>query len=75
MLSCGIDDFLFQQDNSPVHKAYSVIDWLEANKIDIIEHPLYSPDLNPIEHIRVDLRSAYISSILGYLIHQEERSL
>jgi len=56
MISCGIHDFLFQQDNSPVHKAYSVMDWLETNKIDIIEHPPYSPDLNPIEHVWVELK-------------------
>ena len=51
IISCGINDFLFQQGNSPAHKAYSVMDWLEANNIDVIEHPLYSPDLNPIEHV------------------------
>ena len=54
MISCCIDDFLFQQNNFPVHKAYSVMDCLEANKIDIIEHSLYSPDLNPIEHVWVE---------------------
>ena len=26
MLGCGMHDFLFQHDNDPVHKAYSVID-------------------------------------------------
>jgi len=56
MISCRIDDFLFQQDTAPVHKAYNIMNWSEANKIDIIEHPPYSPDLNPIEHVWVGLK-------------------
>ena len=56
IISCGIHDFLFQQDNSPVLKAYSVMNWLEDNNIDIIEHPPYSPDLSPIEHIWIELK-------------------
>jgi len=56
ILASGIQDFLFQQDNAPVHKAYSVMDWLEANNIDVFEHPPYSLDLNPIEHAWVELK-------------------
>jgi len=50
MFSFGMQDILFQQDNAPVHKAYNVMDWLERNSIEEVEHPPYSPDLNPIEH-------------------------
>ena len=35
-----MQDILFQQDNSPVHKAYSVMDWLERNCIELEELPL-----------------------------------
>ena len=56
MLACGIHDFLFHQDNAPVHKAYSLMSWLEPNKIDIFEHPPYSPDLNSMEHVWVELK-------------------
>src|SRR5207302_464771 len=54
MISFGIQDILFQQDNSPVHKAYNVINWLERNSIEVVEHPPYSPDLNPIKHVWVE---------------------
>ena len=37
MISFDMQDILFQQDNSPVHKAYSVIDWLERNCIELEE--------------------------------------
>jgi len=35
MISVGMElkDILFQQDNTPVHKAYSVMDWFERNCI------------------------------------------
>lgn len=46
----------FQQDNAPVHKAGIVMDWLENNNIDLENHPLYSPDINPIEHVWVELK-------------------
>jgi len=48
MFSFGMQDVIFQQDNAPVHKAYNVMDSLERNSIEVVEHPLYPPDLNPI---------------------------
>jgi len=51
MIAFGIPDVLFQQANALVHKVYSVMDWLEDNNIDVIEHSLYLPDLNSIEHV------------------------
>ena len=29
--SMQLEDILFQQDNAPVHKTYSVMDWFEMN--------------------------------------------
>ena len=40
-----------QQDNSPVHTAKLVGDYLEQQEVDCIEWPPYSPDLNPIENL------------------------
>jgi len=58
MISFGmqLEDILFQQDNAPVHKAYNVMDWLERNSIAVVDHPSYSPELNPIEHVWVWLK-------------------
>ena len=51
-----LEDIFFQQDNAPVHKACSVMNWFERNSIQLVEHPPYSPDLNPIEHVWVELK-------------------
>jgi len=56
MFSFGTQDILFQQDNASVHKAYNVMDWFERSSIELVEHPPYSPDLNPIEHAWVELK-------------------
>lgn len=46
----------FQHDNAPIHKAHHTLDFFEENGIVVEEHLPYSPDLNPIEHIRVELK-------------------
>ncbi len=44
----GKGNWRFQQDNAPCHKAYYIKDWLGANNIRMLAHPLQSPDLNPM---------------------------
>ncbi len=57
----GDDEWTFQQDGAPAHKAYEVQDWLRANCPDVItvdphwrnptgEWPPNSPDLNPMDY-------------------------
>jgi len=39
------------QDNAPIHTANAVKDWFKEMGIPIVDWPLYSLDLNPIENV------------------------
>ena len=42
---------IFQQDGAPAHTAKIVQKWFKDNKIDVLDWPGNSPDLNPIENL------------------------
>jgi transposase len=48
-------DSIFQQWNAPVHKAAVVMDFFRKYNIQVKDCQPYSPDLNPIEHVGVEL--------------------
>ena len=45
------DNFVFQQDNAPAHRAHSVADYLQTEGVEVLPWPPYSPDMNPIENL------------------------
>jgi len=59
VLKCVHDtlgDPIFQQVNAPVHNAAVVMDFFEKFNIQVEDWPPYSPDPNPIKHVRVELK-------------------
>lgn len=38
-------------DNVKIHTSHASTNWLILNRYRRIDHPPYSPDLNPIEHV------------------------
>ena len=43
--------FLFQHDNAPAHKAWSIQKWFVEISVEELNWPAQSPDLKPIEHL------------------------
>lgn len=47
----GGRQWVFQQDNAPIHSATSTVQWLQERGIRVLDWPSRSPDLNPIENL------------------------
>ena len=45
------NNFIFQHDNAPMHKAALVKKYLNKQSYQVMEWPVQSPDLNPIENL------------------------
>lgn len=46
-----IENIVFMHDNSPIHTARRVREYLESRHVPMLNHPTCSPDLNLIEDI------------------------
>ena len=44
-------DFLFQQDNAPIHVSKEANEFFTEEEVILIKWPAKSPDLNPIENL------------------------
>ena len=52
------EDFVFQQDNAPIHTSRSTRQWLREHDVTLLEWPPKSPDANPIENLWRDMKTA-----------------
>ena len=52
------DDFVFQQDNAPIHTSRSTRQWLRQHDVTLLDWPPKSPDANPIENLWHELKTA-----------------
>ncbi|MBW0478381.1 hypothetical protein O181_018096 [Austropuccinia psidii MF-1] len=54
---CGHHCLLLMEDNAPIHTARASTDWQDWHKIQKLDWPAHSPDLNPIKNVWKTMKS------------------
>ena len=49
------NNFVFQDDNAPAHRARTITNNLEQQGVEHLEWPAVSPDMNPIENVWAEM--------------------
>lgn len=58
--------WVFQQDNAPIHTAKQVKNWFEAKKNEVLKWPACSPDLNIMENVWGELTRKIYEEVRQY---------